>query len=77
MTPKSDFIDFTPSNERRFYSSNGDPLRVKGWLNQFLAERFELIFNGIKDAKTFAVMSVAVVTKQHFGKCVNFSNRKE
>ena len=30
FTPKSDFIDFTPSNARRFYSSKGDPLGVKG-----------------------------------------------
>ena len=30
FTPKSDFIDFTLSNARRFYSSNGDPLGVKG-----------------------------------------------
>ena len=31
--PRCDFIDFTPSNTRRFYSSKGDPLGVKG-LNQ-------------------------------------------
>ena len=30
---KSDFIDFTQSNDRRFYSSKGEPLGVKG-LNQ-------------------------------------------
>ena len=30
FTPKSDFIDFTLSNPRRFYSSKGDPLGVKG-----------------------------------------------
>ena len=30
FTPKSDFIDFTLSNARRFYSSKGDPLGVKG-----------------------------------------------
>ena len=29
FTPKSDFTDFTLSNARRFYSSNGDPLGVK------------------------------------------------
>ena len=28
--PKSDLIDFTLSNARRFYSSKGDPLGVKG-----------------------------------------------
>ena len=28
--PKSDLIDFTLSNTRRFYSSKGDPLGVKG-----------------------------------------------
>ena len=28
--PKSALIDFTLSNARRFYSSNGDPLGVKG-----------------------------------------------
>ena len=30
FTPKSDFIDLTLSNARRFYSSKGDPLGVKG-----------------------------------------------
>ena len=30
FTSKSDFIDFTLSNARRFYSSKGDPLGVKG-----------------------------------------------
>ena len=30
FTPKSDFIDFTLSNARRFNSSKGDPLGVKG-----------------------------------------------
>ena len=30
FTPKSDFIDFTLSNSRRFYSSKGDPLGVEG-----------------------------------------------
>ena len=30
FTPKSDFIDLTLSNVRRFYSSKGDPLGVKG-----------------------------------------------
>ena len=33
FTPKSDFIDFTLSNARRFYSSKGDPLGVKGLKN--------------------------------------------
>ena len=31
FTAKSDLIDFTVSNARRFYSSKGDPLEVK-WL---------------------------------------------
>ena len=35
FTPKSDLIDFTLSNARRFYSSKGDPLGVKG-LNNYL-----------------------------------------
>ena len=30
FSPKSDLIDFTLSNARRFYSSKGDPLGVKG-----------------------------------------------
>ena len=30
FTPKSDLIGFTLSNAKRFYSSKGDPLRVKG-----------------------------------------------
>ena len=30
FTPKSDSIDFTLSNTRRFYLSKGDPLGVKG-----------------------------------------------
>ena len=30
FTPKSDFIDFTLSNARRFYSSKGGPLGEKG-----------------------------------------------
>ena len=29
FTPKSDLIDFTLSNARRFYSSKGDPLGAK------------------------------------------------
>ena len=33
FTPKSDLIDFTLSNARRFYSSKGDPLGVKGLKN--------------------------------------------
>ena len=36
FTPKSDFIDFTLSNARRFYSSEGDPLGVKGSKNYLL-----------------------------------------
>ena len=35
FTPKSDFIDFTLSNARRFYASKGDPLGVEG-LKQYL-----------------------------------------
>ena len=31
FTPKSNLIDFTLPNTRRFYSSKGDPLGVKGW----------------------------------------------
>ena len=34
LTPKSDLIDFILSNARRFYSSKGDPLAVKGLINQ-------------------------------------------
>ena len=30
FTPKSDLIDFNLSNARRFYSSKGNPLGVKG-----------------------------------------------
>ena len=30
FTPKSDFIDFTLYNAKRFYSSQGDPSGVKG-----------------------------------------------
>ena len=30
FAPKSDLIDLTLSNARRFYSSKGDPLEVKG-----------------------------------------------
>ena len=33
FTPKSDFIDFTLSKARQFYSSKGDPLGVKGLKN--------------------------------------------
>ena len=33
FTPKSDLIDFTLSNARRFYLSKGDPLGVKGLKN--------------------------------------------
>ena len=33
FTPKSDLIDFTLSNARRFYSWKGDPLGVKGLQN--------------------------------------------
>ena len=33
FTPKSDLIDLTLSNARRFYSSKGDPLGVKGLKN--------------------------------------------
>ena len=33
FTPKSDSIDFTLSNARRFYSSKGDPSGVKGLKN--------------------------------------------
>ena len=33
FTPKSDLIDFTLSNARRFYSSKGDPLGVKGLMD--------------------------------------------
>ena len=35
FTHKSDFVDFTLSNARQFYSSKGDPLGVKG-LNNYL-----------------------------------------
>ena len=34
ITPKSDLIDFTLSKVRRFYSSKGDPLGVKGFKNK-------------------------------------------
>ena len=30
FTPKSDLIDFTLPNARRFYSSKGDPMGGKG-----------------------------------------------
>ena len=33
FTPKSDLIDFTLSDARRFYLSKGDPLGVKGLKN--------------------------------------------
>ena len=33
FTPESDLIDFTLSNARRFYSSKGDPLGLKGLKN--------------------------------------------
>ena len=34
FTPKSALIDFTLSNARRFYSSKGNPLGVKGLLRR-------------------------------------------
>ena len=36
FTAKGDLIDFTLSNARRFYSSKGDPLEVKGLKNYLL-----------------------------------------
>ena len=33
FTPKSDLIDFTLSNARRFYLSKEDPLGVKGLMH--------------------------------------------
>ena len=36
FTPKSDLIDFTLSNARRFYLSKGDPLGVKGLVSDLL-----------------------------------------
>ena len=33
LKPKSDLIDFTLSDARRFYLSKGDPLGVKGLKN--------------------------------------------
>ena len=33
FTAKIDFIDFTLSKARQFYSSKGDPLEVKGLKN--------------------------------------------
>ena len=35
FTPKSDLLDVTLSNAKRFYSSKGDPLGVKGLKNYF------------------------------------------
>ena len=43
FTPKSDLIDFTLSNTRRFYSSKGDPLGVKG-----LTQLYQLYQGGIQ-----------------------------
>ena len=50
FTPKSDLIDFTLSNARRFYSSKGDPLGVKGLKQLFYLSKisFPLSFGTCK-----------------------------
>ena len=46
FTPKSDLIDFTLSKARRFYSSMGDPLGVKGLVFSYLLKYyFQVSFN--------------------------------
>ena len=47
FTPKSDLIDFTLSNARRFYSSKGDPLGVKG-LSMIKFRAYGVMHNKIK-----------------------------
>ena len=44
FTPKSDFVDLTLSNARRFYSSKGDPLGVKGLMNSWLLLTLNLTY---------------------------------
>ena len=45
FTPKSDFIDFTLSKARGFYSSKGDPLGVKGLMgNSLITQNFTFVF---------------------------------
>ena len=48
-------IDFTLSNARRFHSSMGNPLAVKGLKNQFLVVRYE--FSG----HLFALIGKAII----------------
>ena len=57
FTPKSDLIDFTLSNARRFYSSKGYPLGVKGLkktisLNHF-TPKSDLIDFTLSNARRF------------------------
>ena len=56
FTPKSDLLDFTLSNARRFYSSKGDTLGVKGlktiFLNSF-SPKSDLIDFTLSNARRF------------------------
>ena len=52
-TPKSDLIDFTLSNPRRFYSSKGDPLGVKGLKKLIRSEKKKVKPPGMHWSKDF------------------------
>ena len=52
--PKSDLIDFTLSNARWFYSSNGDPLGVKGLIKVHLSSQQNV--NWIKNSSSLPLV---------------------
>ena len=57
FTPKSDFIDFTLSNARRFYSSKGSPLGVKGLNTKHLSGKItqnHFTWRALTSSKKFA-----------------------
>ena len=56
FTPKSDFIDFSLSNARRFYSSKGDPLgakRLKNYLPYPFTPKSDFIDFSLFNARRF------------------------
>ena len=81
FTPKSDFIDFTLSNARQFYSSKGDPLGVKGLktisLNLF-THKSDLIDFTLSNELKFCLWLFPEIVS-HFWKCLlctgQFQNR--
>ena len=69
FTPKSDLIDFSLSNTGQFYSSKGDPLRVKGLIISvfhFNSSVITKIYSGIQTYHRSVPLLPLIISDFHF-----------